>query len=101
MRASGQRTYTIEELISAIRADRDIAEIRQIISGVEDINQPDNDGDTALYWAARNNNLEMVRELLALGADVNNANDVGWTALNWAAKNNNLEMLKQSLQLTG
>ena len=37
MRASGQRTYTIEELISAIREDRDIAEIRLIISGVEDM----------------------------------------------------------------
>ena len=81
MRASGQRTYTIEELISAIRADRDIAEIRQIISGVEDINQPDNDGDTALYWAARNNNLEMVRELLALGADVRQVVNDGKTAL--------------------
>ena len=44
MRDSRQRTYTIEELISAIREDREIAEIRQIISGVEDINQPDNDG---------------------------------------------------------
>ena len=91
MRASGQRTYTIEELISAIREDRDIAEIRQIISGVEDINQSDNYGNTALYFAISHNNLEMVRDLISYGADVNNANDVGWTALNWAAafKKNN------------
>ena len=49
MRNSGQRTNTIEELISAINENRDIEEIRQIILGIEDINQADKNGATPLY----------------------------------------------------
>ena len=69
MRYSRQRAYTIEELISAIREDREIAEIRQIISGIDDINQPDNYGQIALYYAARDNHIEIVRELIVHGAN--------------------------------
>ena len=39
MRNSGQRTNTIEELVSAIEENRDIEEMKQIILGIEDINR--------------------------------------------------------------
>ena len=46
-----------------------------IISHGADVNKPDNDGKTALFWAARNNNLEMVRELISYGADESYLNE--------------------------
>ena len=97
MRASGQRTYTIEELISAIRKKRDIAEIRQIITGVEDINQPDNDGITPLHIAAQNGNIEIVTQLLAAGANVNIADSEGTTPLYMAAFYGFIEVLEKLL----
>ena len=94
---TGQRTYTTEDLISAIRRKRDIAEIRQIISGVEDINQPDNDGKTALFVAVFIDSIEMVRELIACGVNVNHVNERGRTALFGAVRSNKIEMLRELL----
>jgi len=101
MRDSEQRTYTIEELISAIRQNRNIAGIRQIILGIKDINQADNDGRTALYQAAFLDIIEMVRELIAHGADVHQVSDDGKTALYEAASSsrNNLEMVRELIAL--
>jgi hypothetical protein len=59
MRDLEQTTHTIEELISAIRQNRNIAGIQEIIAGVADVNQADNDGRTALYEAARCNRIEI------------------------------------------
>ena len=73
MRNSGQRTNTIEELISAIKANRDIAAISQIISGIEDINQADKQGRTPLWIAAKNGHTATAKLLIDRGANVNQA----------------------------
>ena len=50
-------------------------------------NIQDEDGWTALYWAAGSGHGAVVETLLEKGADVNIQNKDGWTALHWAAKN--------------
>ncbi len=97
MRNLGQIIHTIEELISAIKENRNIAEIKQIISGIEDINQADKDGRTALYGAAFNGHVEIVAQLLAAGADVNKADYSGSTALYWAALKGYTEIISHLL----
>ncbi|MBR1602034.1 MAG: ankyrin repeat domain-containing protein [Synergistaceae bacterium] len=53
------------------------------------VNAKDNDGNTALIWAARNNeNPEVIAALIKAGADINAKNKNGNTALIWAARNN-------------
>ena len=85
MRSSGQRTYTIEELRSAINEDRDIVEIQEIIAWVEDVNKADDNGVTILHWAACSGHTKIVEQLLAGGADVNQADNDGQTLLYYAA----------------
>ena len=47
-----RQTSTIEELISAIKENRDNSEIKTIIYGLVDVNQTNNDRETPLHWAA-------------------------------------------------
>jgi len=94
MRDSGKTTYSIDELIEAIRGNRNIAEIQKIIAGVEDINQPYKNQYTALHIAAIFNKLKIVKKLLAHDANANLVDSDGMTALYWAANNNNIEMVR-------
>ena len=50
-----------------------------------DINAKNNDGWTAVMWAARNGHSECVKVLHQLGADINAKNNNGWTAVMRAA----------------
>ena len=54
-----------------------------------DVNAKDENGDTALIWAARYDKEKVVSALLAAGADVNVKNAYGTTALMLAARNGN------------
>ena len=102
MRDPRQRTFTIEQLISAIQENKDIVEIRQIISGIENINQVTNYGRTALYWAAKRGYVEIVGQLLAAdGIDVDKATTYGVTPLLIAAKRGHLEVVGQLLAADG
>ena len=62
----------------------DIAEVRRLIAAGADVNAKNNYGETALMWAARNNDTDMAELLLAAGADVSATDHYGWTALKWA-----------------
>jgi ankyrin repeat protein len=102
MRNSGQIIHTIEELISAIKENRDITEISQIISGIEDINQAAYRGSTALHYAAAGGYAEIVAQLLAVeGVDVNKTGEGGKTALYMAALNGCVEIVTQLLAVEG
>lgn len=65
----------------------DRAALRALILKKSDVNQPDNDGATALHWAAYRDDLDSVDLLIAAGANVNAANDLGATPL-WNACTN-------------
>ncbi len=63
-----------------------------------DVNATQEDGTTALSWAAYGDDLEMVELLIRAGADVNAANDYGVTALSLACTNRNAAMIEKLLQ---
>ena len=57
----------------------------------------DRHGDTALYWAAREGQLQVLQHLLSSGADVNMKNKFGKTALHEAARKGYLQVLQHLL----
>jgi ankyrin repeat protein len=75
-----------------------IEKIKKIIeySYFEEINKADIYGNTPLYWACLNNNLELVKLLLEHGAQesVNKVNKYGRTPLHWACEENNINIVK-------
>ncbi|XP_035665705.1 death-associated protein kinase 1-like [Branchiostoma floridae] len=56
-------------------------------------------GETALHWASRNGNTEMVKLLVQLGTDVEAKDKDGETALHVASMKRNTEMVKLLVQL--
>jgi ankyrin repeat protein len=61
------------------------------------VNAAEVDGTTALHWAVRADNLELVRVLVRAGADVKRANRYGVQPLTLAAINGNAAMLETLL----
>jgi ankyrin repeat protein len=59
------------------------------------------DGTTALHWAVRQNDYELVDRMLRTGADVNAANRYGVTPLKLAAINGEAKLLKRLLDSGG
>src|SRR5688572_7611867 len=59
------------------------------------------DGTTALHWAVRQNDLELVERMLRAGADVSAANRYGVTPLKLAAVNGDAKLLKRLLDAGG
>lgn len=56
------------------------------------IDTKDDDGQTTLFWAASENNIEITRRLLDRGADVNAVNAQSWTPLMAAAERGHEEV---------
>ena len=50
-----------------------------------DVDAKDNEGRTALFWAASNGRVEVVKVLIENGANVDVKDENGKTALHWAA----------------
>ena len=48
----------------------DRAAVRALLSGGDDVNAAQGDGMTALHWAARHGDVELIRMLLSAGANV-------------------------------
>ena len=63
-----------------------------------DVNAKDNDGRTALMFAAEKGHTEIVQILLKKGADVNAEDEYGGTALMIAAENGHTEIIKLLLE---
>ena len=72
----------------AVRAN-DRAALQRLIAQKADVNAPDGDGTTALHWAARNGDLQIVKLLMSAGARATVANRFGVTPLQLAAENGN------------
>ena len=73
--------------IADAAARGDAAGVRALIAKKADVNAPQNDGATALHWAAFRGNLELAEILLRAGANPKAANREGATAL-WIASVN-------------
>lgn len=71
-------------LVAAAR-DGDIAFVKKMLAVGFDVNTSDNDGVTALHWAAYKLNADLAKMLLTTGANVDSRNTWGSTALHWAA----------------
>ena len=61
--------------------------VRLLVENGAEVNNKNNDGTTALLWAASKGYLEIVRLLVENGAEVNSKNNDGTTALLSAASN--------------
>ncbi len=65
----------------------DLAEVRSLLRGGADVNAAQNDGMTALHWAAAGGHAEMARTLLYAGAAVRSTTRLGgYTPLHLAAR---------------
>lgn len=68
------------------------------LAETQDVNQWDEEGMTALHWAADRGNVEVLRCLLALGADVNFRDAEGQTALHYASSCGHAKVLELLLE---
>ena len=86
-------------LIEAVKA-ADVSAIRDLIEQ-RDPNTTENDGATALHWAAYLDDIEVASLLVDAGADAEVANDLGVTPLALACANANPAMVTLLLQAGG
>jgi len=93
------------ELASAASSDiadavmnRDGRAVRALMQRHADVNAPQNDGTTALMWAARYDDLETADLLIHAGAKVTPANRDHATALQLAAINGSAPMLEKLIK---
>ena len=71
----------------------DLVEVRSLLRGGADVNAAQNDGMTALHWAAASGHAEMARTLLYAGATVRAATRLGgYTPLHLAARSGSAEI---------
>src|SRR5690348_13290901 len=76
----------------------DTAVVRTLLQQKADVNQREADGTTALHWAVRQDNLEMVNLLIGAGANVNARNRLGVTPLSLACINGNAAAIEVLLK---
>jgi ankyrin repeat protein len=84
--------------IADAAARGDAAGVRALIAKKADVNAPQNDGATALHWAAFRGNLELAEILLRAGANPKAANREGATALWIASVNGDAKMISALLK---
>jgi len=87
----------LTELLQATRASNHEAAIALIESGA-DVRAAENDGTTALHWAAYAGDADLVAALLEAGADANAANRYGMTPLQAAAEGGFAESVSALLE---
>ena len=81
---------------AAMRGDR--ADVLSLIKQGTDVNTPQGDGVTALHWAARHGDAEMVTALVAAGANARATTTFGaFTALHLAAERGAASVVKALL----
>jgi len=72
--------------------------VKKLLESGVDVNEKNEEGETALHIASLVNNVEIVKLLLESGADVNVKNTLGQTALHVASSPNNVEVIKLLLE---
>lgn len=80
------------DLLAALKAgDEHSAQV--LLDGIRNVNATEADGTTALHYAVRNNDIDMIRELLRKKADVNVRTRYGITPVYLAAQNGSAEAM--------
>src|SRR5262245_66496743 len=77
-----------EKLAQAVKAG-DKAAIQALLQQRVDVNAAEVDGTTALHWAVRSDDVDLVDRLIRAGANVKAANRYGITPLYLASVNGN------------
>ena len=72
--------------------------VKVLIEGGANVNMQDENGDTALMLAARNNEVACVTYILDAGAQVNLLNHYGQTAITMASKKGHIECVKKLVE---
>src|SRR5262249_36339128 len=85
------------KLALAVKAG-DKAAIQMLLQQRVDVNEPEVDGTTALHWAVRNDESELVDRLIRAGANVKAANRYGITPLFLACVNGNANIIEKLLK---
>ncbi|MES2606780.1 MAG: ankyrin repeat domain-containing protein [Pseudomonadota bacterium] len=80
------------DLLAALKAG-DAQSAQVLLDGVRNVNAPEADGTTALHYAVRNNELELMKALLRKNADVNARTRYGITPIYLAAQNGSADAL--------
>ena len=89
--------HAADSLLEAAEAGNSAAATALVESKV-DVNARQDDGTTALHWAAYHDDLPLIRQLLKAGAKVNVANDYASTPLAEAAERADPEALRVLLE---
>ncbi len=77
---------------------QDVAALRNLLSQHSSVNARQNDGTTALHWAAHWNDAEAVKLLIGAGADAKAVNRYGATPLSEAASLGNAAVIEMLLK---
>lgn len=91
----GYRMHKNAELLMSAVQRGDLSFLIAMISSGIDINSRLTDGRTALYMAAKLNNMNMVRWLIYNGADIEIPSRKNFTALHVSAMKGHLEMVQE------
>src|SRR5581483_2097993 len=83
-------------LVDAVR-NRDVDAVRTLLAQRVDVNAAQNDGATALHWAAHLDDLAMADQLIRAGARVSAADDTGVTPIYLACVNRSRAMVERLL----
>ena len=89
--------HAADSLLEAAQAG-DTAAALALVDGNADVNAHQEDGTTALHWAAYHDDLALLRRLLKAGAKANVANDYGSTPLAEAAERADPQALQLLLE---
>jgi ankyrin repeat protein len=88
---------TKTQLVAAVKAGNKAAAIT-LLQQKADVNVPEADGTTALSWAVRLNDVELVDRLIRAGANAKAANRYAVTPLYLAALNGNADVILKLLK---
>jgi ankyrin repeat protein len=90
-------THAADDPLVTAAAAGDVKSVRTLLGQRHDPNARSTDGSTALHWAVRSEDLEVVNALLKAGAQVSMANALGVTPVYLAAESGNAIILKRLL----
>src|SRR5688572_18175536 len=84
-------------LVEAVKAGNSAAAVTLLQKKV-DVNAPEPDGTTALHWAARNDDSNLVDRLIRAGADAKATNRYGVTPIALACENGSATVVERLLK---